>query len=508
MLLYLGEGHGSIRTSFKLRGHQYSLKIYPLLVHAIKATSAKMMVYDANTFFSLRKRETTYLNKLAKLQRFPRHKLGGLRIEVTVQAPTLEEAVARVSSTPLMNLDEYFTPSTPDMEPLQLNIKMVSKSQYFSFCREVLAKAQKAGVFKGDNRRKPGALRKQIMHDLYNAMGWNPGTRPVTVYKPFRRIAQVDEPSTEVPPPFTRAARPSTEVQRASAPTTQVVPVPWWERTFIGDVDAPFQASGTSVRGFLNPLTVEAHLKEIERCVKIYKRGSSWRFLTLGEDGQPVNAGSENTKDKVVKHIWQRFQFFWHKECYLTTEPFTESEEVVEAPAVASDLDLELQSFNLPDETSLPASTTLSPFWGTNTIKISHKYIQADGNCQFRALAWAKYGNQGRHKVVRRKVMEYLQAHQDTIEPLLGSDVISPQCKNLTSTSDYITMMAQEGTWGDDATLSAGCQALDLHILILNKDGSYFKVEANQPGSRQQEIQWHAFFYSGEHYEVVIKQEL
>lgn len=507
MLLNLGEGYGSIRSTFKFRDILYTLKIYPLLVHALKSTSGKMQVYDVTTLFSLRKRETTYLNRLDKLANFPRTKLGGLRVELTVKAPTLQEAYHRVSSTPLLNLNEYLTPTSPDMEPLQLEMKLIRRSEYLSFCRDTMGKAQKAGVFKGDNNRKPGPMRKQIIHDLYNAMGWNPGTRPVTLYKPLRRVVQVAQPSREVAPPFTRASRPTTEVQRPSNPTTQIISIPWWERTFVGDVDAPPQALGTSLRGFNNPLSVEANLREIERCVKIYKRGSLWRFMTLDEDGKPATGGSEEgTKDKVVKFIWQRFKRDWHKHCYLLSEPFSSQPEVVHPPAVASDLDQELQKFNLPDETSLPASVTLGEVWGTSTLKISHKYIQADGNCQFRALAWAKYGNQGRHKVVRRKVVEYLEAHPDVIEPLLGSDVISPQCKDLTTATEYITKMAQVGTWGDDATLSAASQALNLHLVIINKDSSYFKVEAAtlNPG----EVQWKALFYTGDHYEVVIKQEL
>ena len=315
-------------------------------------------------------------------------------------------------------------------------------------------------------------------------------------------------PSSQLPPPFTRAARPSTEVQRASQPITTLVSIPWWERTFLGDVDAPPQALGPSLRGFLNPITVQANLKEIERCVKIYKKGSQWRYMVLDDNGSPIPAGTDNTKDKVVKMIWQRHQQDWSAQCYLVQQPFTEVAEVVDHPAVASDLDLELQRFNLKDETSLPSSVTLSPLWGTTTIKISHRYIQPDGNCQFRALAWAMYGNQGRHKVVRRKVCQYLQENMDIIKPLLGSDVISPQCKDLTTPQEYITTMAKDGTWGDDATLSAACQALNLHLLIINKDGSYFKVQATHLATSTEEVQWHAFYYNGEHYEVVIKQEL
>jgi len=40
------------------------------------------------------------------------------------------------------------------------------------------------------------------------------------------------------------------------------------------------------------------------------------------------------------------------------------------------------------------------------------------------------------------------------------------------------------------------------------KDGSYFKVQATHLPTSGEEVQWHAFYYNGEHYEVVIKQEL
>ena len=51
-------------------------------------------------------------------------------------------------------------------------------------------------------------------------------------------------------------------------------------------------------------------------------------------------------------------------------------------------------------------------------------------------------------------------------------------------------------------------QALNLHLLIINQDGSYFKVQATHLPTSGEEVQWHAFYYNGEHYEVVIKQEL
>lgn len=506
MLLNLGQGFGSVRATFNFRGSKFIVKIYPILVHCIKSTSGKMQTFDGNTFGSLRKRETTYLKRIDKLENFPKINLGGSRVEVTVQAPTLQHAYAKVASTPLLNIYEYLTPTQEEMKFLELDIKFIKKRHYIQYCRDIMEKAQKLGVFKGDNRRKPGNMRKQIVSDLYNAMGWNPGTRAVTLFAPKRRVVHVQEPITEVPPPFQRAARTSTEVQRSTEVQTNIISIPWWDREFVGDVDAPPQASGTSIRGYLSPLSVEANLKEIERCCKIIKVGSTWSPMVYNDDRKIVALVHTATKKQAVNYIYVKYLREWHKHCYLIQKPFQALPEVPDHPAVAGDLDLELQKFDLPDETALPSSATFSQLQGTSTIKITHRYITADGNCQFRALAWAKWGNQGRYKVARRKVVEYLKTNPDMLLPILGSDVVSPSCKDCTEPEEYIDQMAKDKTWGDNATLSAACQILELNLIIINQDGSYFKV-SHTTLRHDPETKWHALFYTGDHYEVVVKDE-
>ncbi len=69
MLLNLGEVM-VLEVETKFRGTLFKIKVYPRLVHCIKATSGKGMLYDPTTLAVCRKRETSSSNRLDRLENF------------------------------------------------------------------------------------------------------------------------------------------------------------------------------------------------------------------------------------------------------------------------------------------------------------------------------------------------------------------------------------------------------------------------------------------------------
>ncbi|PWY96811.1 hypothetical protein BCV70DRAFT_141158, partial [Testicularia cyperi] len=120
----------------------YQVKVYPRIVHQIKAQAGNHMLNKPKSVFICRKRRATLLGHLEHMNKLRSSQLGGVRVEATVTSPTLSLAVANVSATPVLNLDQYFHPTEEAMIPYKLRQTMVGKPQYLKNVRDLLAKAE------------------------------------------------------------------------------------------------------------------------------------------------------------------------------------------------------------------------------------------------------------------------------------------------------------------------------------------------------------------------------
>ncbi|SPO42077.1 uncharacterized protein PSFLO_07560 [Pseudozyma flocculosa] len=152
MLLPIGEDYGSVNMSITHEGEVYRIKAYPRLIHHLKAQAE-------------------------------RTRLGGIRLEVTVQARTLQEAIRKVSHTPFLNANEFLNPSFPLTKPYQLQVKGIGKEQYLTNARDMLAKADSKGIFTGHDHNPATKEAQRIVMDLFNSLGWNSGRRRPTSFK-------------------------------------------------------------------------------------------------------------------------------------------------------------------------------------------------------------------------------------------------------------------------------------------------------------------------------------
>jgi hypothetical protein len=82
--------------------------------------------------------------------------------------------------------------------------------------------------------------------------------------------------------------------------------------------------------------------------------------------------------------------------------------------------------------------------------------VEADGNCQFRALAVQLFGDEAQHADLRSRVTKQLAERRDRYEGYM-----------LGSYEEYLERMAKDGEWGDNVTLQAASDILNRDILVL-----------------------------------------
>lgn len=99
-------------------------------------------------------------------------------------------------------------------------------------------------------------------------------------------------------------------------------------------------------------------------------------------------------------------------------------------------------------------------------------YINKDGNCMFRAIAYHLYGDQHAHMEVRRSALDWLQHNP-------GILAFAAQGEGHFSASAYLANMANPGEWGDEIMLIAIAQAYNASIMVfsaINTDTQEFNA--------------------------------
>jgi len=93
--------------------------------------------------------------------------------------------------------------------------------------------------------------------------------------------------------------------------------------------------------------------------------------------------------------------------------------------------------------------------------------VQADGNCQFRALSRQLYGDEDFHATLRARVIEQLETSPERYADFVHEPF-----------ADYIKRMACNGEWGDNVTLQAASDLLctDIHLLTDQPGGECIQV--------------------------------
>ncbi|KAJ9456548.1 hypothetical protein DIPPA_22758 [Diplonema papillatum] len=85
--------------------------------------------------------------------------------------------------------------------------------------------------------------------------------------------------------------------------------------------------------------------------------------------------------------------------------------------------------------------------------------VSADGNCQFRSLAWYLYGTDAKHQVVRRQVAKHMREHSTLYRDFVEGEEVGFQ--------HFVERMSNENEWGDHLTLQAAADTFNYQIKIV-----------------------------------------
>ena len=179
MLIPACMGYGSVGIDITYKGNEYGVKIYLLMVHTIKAFNGRLKVNLPKTMNGYKGKAVSIHNVTDFLESREPEDLGGFRIELSINATTLEQAYDQVLSTPLLDADfsDFWLDPPEGRETYKMDVKTVSKEGLIGNARWVHQLARQNGFFVGNGSQKPTARHHRVQSDMWSAMGWNTGKR-------------------------------------------------------------------------------------------------------------------------------------------------------------------------------------------------------------------------------------------------------------------------------------------------------------------------------------------
>jgi hypothetical protein len=95
-------------------------------------------------------------------------------------------------------------------------------------------------------------------------------------------------------------------------------------------------------------------------------------------------------------------------------------------------------------------------------LGLTQAKMAGDGNCQFRSVSYELYGTQAHHAKLREVVVDWMRTNPDNY---------SPYVENF---DRYLKKMSRLGNWGDEITLRAMIDCLNIHVhLITSNDENW-----------------------------------
>jgi len=169
---------GTVNVDLRHRRQDFTIKIYPRLVHVIKSFNSQLQGSIPKKVHGLRTQMDSASDMIHKLAGVDEWRLGGFRIEVTVKAKTLSAAAARVRETPFMDADYWVGPNARSPHPLIA--RLATRDDLMANANWILQKARDSNLFMGDNNVNVNKVQITALTDLFNSFGWNPDKRTPT----------------------------------------------------------------------------------------------------------------------------------------------------------------------------------------------------------------------------------------------------------------------------------------------------------------------------------------
>eukprot|EP01062_Namystynia_karyoxenos_P015668 TRINITY_DN15699_c0_g1_i1.p1 TRINITY_DN15699_c0_g1~~TRINITY_DN15699_c0_g1_i1.p1 ORF type:complete len:578 (+),score=152.27 TRINITY_DN15699_c0_g1_i1:92-1825(+) len=98
-------------------------------------------------------------------------------------------------------------------------------------------------------------------------------------------------------------------------------------------------------------------------------------------------------------------------------------------------------------------------------LKATVQEVDDDGNCLFRALSFQLWRTQRYHAQLRNLCVEWMRRHPQGFAEFVGEDFAS-----------YVDRIGKMGTWGDELSLRALSDALDITIHVVTSDAAHWHL--------------------------------
>ena len=494
MLLPLGLGYGSVHMSLTLNHNiSYHVKAYPRLVHCIKAESGNQALWAPDTVRRARARHTALKNQIKAMHITPRTMLGGLRLEVTIQARTLLYAKHIVQQTPLLNLDAYLHSNSEIMQPYQLRILAITKADYLANLTHLLGQAEKLRVFRGDDHAKLRPHKKQILMDLFNALGWNTGRMKSSAFDAADAWWLDDVQDSDTSPPQPQPQEPALSLDHIkgvpamkalflairSLLPCQSCPTPG--HTYIWDghtkqfrlkcKECNSKLNQTQARAYILQLVTEQHLQ----------LPHEYQPEIAPTPHSPTPITEVNLGDRIATPPPPAAHTTMQLRSRTARQPTPPMQIVIELPWT-------------PILTSSPPLPPMVDVPGLPSIMRSTSITQ-DGNCLFRAMAHHLFWDQERHLEVRAAAVKHLHTKPQVLAAYAVEGTGHLGAKS------WLTQMAKPGTWGDELALLALAQAYSINLWVWSDHHAHHSAYQGAPTPHEAPLG--LIHLGGNHYEIL-----
>jgi hypothetical protein len=171
----LSRDYGSIQTFINWNDTRYKVKIYPRLVHTIKSFNSRLQGEQLATVRGIKRRAKACVQMVQRLAKVPNAEMGGFRIEVSVQAPTLDIAKRWVEGTPLLNINFWREPWGQGVEGQKIDVLLTNKESLLLNANWIIQRGYRLKHLTGRDIYKPTKIQCQVVTDILSSLGWNAG---------------------------------------------------------------------------------------------------------------------------------------------------------------------------------------------------------------------------------------------------------------------------------------------------------------------------------------------
>ncbi|KAH9806854.1 hypothetical protein DFH28DRAFT_858778, partial [Melampsora americana] len=177
MFMELGEGRGSIEFEAETGEGDVDIRVkgYPRFVHSLKNLGSHHLSNNPEKARTWHARVDSVAKKLRSLQQDNPEDLGGWRLEATVCARSLHEAIKIVLQSGSLDFNTYI-----GQHDFMISFGRITKDEYVKYCDKFIEVVRSMKVSKSYGKDPTTKTQKQAITDLYNAFGWNTGKRRPT----------------------------------------------------------------------------------------------------------------------------------------------------------------------------------------------------------------------------------------------------------------------------------------------------------------------------------------